>query len=106
LTKKFFNNPGGPALEESEDCMYLNIYAPPDAAPGSKKAVMFWLHGVRYFPSKHKDTSLTLQGNLQFGSGSYQYFDGGSLAITQDVIVISINYRTNSMSTFYDGCPR
>jgi carboxylesterase type B len=41
LTKQFFNNPNGPALEESEDCLYLNIYTPSDAAAGSKKAVMF-----------------------------------------------------------------
>jgi carboxylesterase 2 len=106
LTKQFFNNPNGPALEESEDCLYLNIYTPSNAASGSKKAVMFWLHGVRCLFSKHKNTSLTLQGNLQFGSGGYQYFDGGSLAITQDVIVVTINYRTNSMSTFYDGCSK
>jgi len=106
LTKQFFNNPNGPTLEESEDCLYLNIYTPSDAAPGSKNAVMFWLHRVRYILSKNKDTSLTIQGNLQFGSGGYQYFDGGSLTITQDVIVVNINYRTNSMSTFHNGCPK
>ena len=44
-------------------------------------------------------------GNLQFGSGSYQYFDGGYLAITQDVFVVSINYRTNSIYFFHTGCP-
>lgn len=106
LTKQFFNNPNGPILEESEDCLYLNIYTPSDAAPGSKKAVMFWLHGVRCLLSKNNDTSLTIQGNLQFGSGGYQYFDGSSLAITQNVIVVNINYRTNSMSTFHNGCPK
>lgn len=47
LTKQFFNNPIGPAPEESEDCLYLNLYTPPGATPNSKKAVMFWLFGVR-----------------------------------------------------------
>jgi hypothetical protein len=46
LTKQFFNNPNGPAPEESEDCLYLNVYTPPNATPISKKAVMFWLFGV------------------------------------------------------------
>ncbi|KAJ4380866.1 hypothetical protein N0V86_004228 [Didymella sp. IMI 355093] len=79
LTKQFFNNPNGPAPEESEDCLYLNVYTPPNATPISKKAVMFWLCG----------------GNLQSGSGSYDYFDGSSLAINEDVVVVTINYRTN-----------
>jgi len=46
LTKQFFNNPNEPAPEESEDCLYLNIYTPPGVTPDSKKAVMFWLFGV------------------------------------------------------------
>ncbi|KAF9695949.1 hypothetical protein EKO04_006020 [Ascochyta lentis] len=79
LTKQYFNNPQGPAPAESEDCLYLNVYTPPGVTPDSKKAVMFWLFG----------------GNLQFGTGSLQYYDGSSLAITQDVVVVTINYRTN-----------
>ncbi|KAF3000146.1 hypothetical protein E8E13_005218 [Curvularia kusanoi] len=79
LIKQYFNNPNGPAPEESEDCLYLNVYTPPGVTSSSKKAVMFWLFG----------------GNLQFGTGGLQYYDGSSLAITQDVIVVTINYRTN-----------
>ncbi|KAF1930784.1 liver carboxylesterase 1 precursor [Didymella exigua CBS 183.55] len=79
LTKQFFNNPNGPAPEESEDCLYLNVYTPPGVTPNSKKAVMFWLFG----------------GNLQFGTAGLGFYDGSSLAITQDVVVVTTNYRTN-----------
>lgn len=46
MVKQLFNNPNGPAPEESEDCLYLNVYTPPGVTPNSKKAVMFWLYGV------------------------------------------------------------
>ncbi|KAK1907449.1 hypothetical protein P3342_005775 [Pyrenophora teres f. teres] len=45
----------------------------------SKKAVMFWLYG----------------GNLAFGSAGIAGYDGTSLAINEDVIVVTTNYRTN-----------
>ncbi|KAH7085047.1 liver carboxylesterase 1 precursor [Paraphoma chrysanthemicola] len=77
--KQLFNNPLGPPPEESEDCLYLNVYSPPDVTPTSKKAVMFWIYG----------------GNLQFGTGGLGFYDGSSLALTQDVVVVTINYRTN-----------
>ncbi|KAL1592747.1 hypothetical protein SLS60_011163 [Paraconiothyrium brasiliense] len=79
LTKELFNNPGGPAPEESEDCLYLNVYTPPGVTSASKKAVMFWIFG----------------GNLAFGTGSLGYYDGSPFALTQDVVVVTINYRTN-----------
>ncbi|RDA88693.1 hypothetical protein CP532_4091 [Ophiocordyceps camponoti-leonardi (nom. inval.)] len=76
-TMKWFDDPP-PPNGESEDCLYLNVYAPADAAPGSK-AVMFWIYG----------------GNFQFGAGSLPLYDGSSLASNQDVVVVTINYRTN-----------
>ncbi|OHE92130.1 carboxylesterase [Colletotrichum orchidophilum] len=79
LQKAYFGNPTGPLTSESEDCLYLNVFTPPTATASSKKAVMFWLHG----------------GDLQFGTASLPIYDGSSLAITQDVVVVTINYRTN-----------
>ncbi|KAK1976309.1 carboxylesterase [Colletotrichum cereale] len=79
LQKQYFGNPTGPLPDESEDCLYLNVFTPPNASPSSKKAVMFWL-----FP-----------GNLQFGTASLPIYDGSSLALAQDVVVVTINYRTN-----------
>jgi carboxylesterase 2 len=44
-TEKYFNNPPPPG-GESEDCLYLNVFAPPDASPSNLKPVMFWIYGV------------------------------------------------------------
>jgi carboxylesterase 2 len=44
-TEEYFNTPPAPA-GESEDCLYLNVYAPPDAGPSNLKPVMFWIFGV------------------------------------------------------------
>ncbi|KAJ4996290.1 Cocaine esterase [Colletotrichum sp. SAR 10_66] len=79
LQKAIFGNPTGPLTAESEDCLYLNVFTPPTATPTSKKAVMFWI-----FP-----------GNLQFGTASLPIYDGSTLAVSQDVVVVTINYRTN-----------
>lgn len=61
---------------------------------------MFWIYGVCFGVTpvllKNADTK---QGNLQFGSGSLQAYDGTSLAVTQDVVVVTINYRTNSKAS-------
>ncbi|XP_067686595.1 fatty acyl-CoA hydrolase precursor, medium chain-like [Haliotis asinina] len=75
-----FNNIYAPHLANktmSEDCLYLNIYVPSsvDRTRQEPLAVMIWLHG----------------GGFQFGAGSL--FDGSRLALTGDVIVVTINYR-------------
>ena len=57
----------------SEDCLYLNVWAP--ARTDGPKPVMVWIHGG---------------GNLL---GRADAYDGGRLAATQDVIVVTINYR-------------
>jgi carboxylesterase 2 len=44
-SEQYFNTPPAPA-GESEDCLYLNVYAPPSASPSNLKPVMFWIFGV------------------------------------------------------------
>lgn len=78
--KKYFNNPGLPPPAESEDCLYLNVFAPPGASPKNLKSVMYWIFG----------------GNLQFGTASLAYYNGSSFAVNHDVVVVAVNYRTNS----------
>ncbi|MFD2329239.1 carboxylesterase/lipase family protein [Cohnella sp. GCM10020058] len=76
--------PGGPAEKyglsadtppASEDCLYLNIWAP---AKRTKKPlpVMFWIHG----------------GAFVTGTGADSACDGASLA-RQGVIAVTVNYR-------------
>jgi para-nitrobenzyl esterase len=66
---------GAPVENMSEDCLYLNIWAP--AGPRKGLPVMVWIHG----------------GAFRAGSGSSPLYDGASLAENGEVIVVTINYR-------------
>ncbi|MCJ1311332.1 hypothetical protein MMC25_005003 [Agyrium rufum] len=79
FTMAVFNNPGGPPPAESEDCLYLNVFTPSSPTPKGGRTVMFWIYG----------------GDLQFGTASVAAYDGSSFAANQDVVVVTINYRTN-----------
>ncbi|MEM8767741.1 MAG: carboxylesterase family protein [Pseudomonadota bacterium] len=59
--------------EESEDCLYLNIYTP--AADNKRRPVLCWIHGGAYFQGAASD------------------YDGSVIAREQDVVVVAINYR-------------
>lgn len=69
------------ALGSSEDCLYLNVWAP--AKPG-KYPVMLWLHG----------------GGFLLGSGNEPHYDGANLARTEQVVVVSANYRLSYLGHF------
>lgn len=43
FTESVFNEP---PPQESEDCLYLNVYAPSSPAPPGGRAVMFWIYGT------------------------------------------------------------
>jgi para-nitrobenzyl esterase len=62
---------------EDEDCLFVNIWAPPGTKPGDAKPVMVWVHGGAYV----------------LGSSSQPLYDGRRLASGGDVIVVSLNYR-------------
>jgi carboxylesterase type B len=71
-----FNNP--PPIE-SEDCLYLNVYAPSTDPPPDGRAVLFWIYG----------------GSLQFGNAGQAGYNGSAFAAYEDVIIVTVNYRTN-----------
>ncbi|CAH1772963.1 unnamed protein product [Owenia fusiformis] len=66
----------------SEDCLFLNIFSPIDYTQSQSElrmanlTVMFYIHG----------------GAFEDGDGIYF---GGFLAVTQNVIVVTVNYRLN-----------
>ena len=74
------------ALIGSEDCLYLDIYAPPDAleqaSAGKPLAVMVWIHG----------------GSNVWGWGSS--YEGSKLALNENVIVIPVQYRLGALGFF------
>jgi len=73
------------AVSGSEDCLYLNVYAPRmerGAAAQAKLPVLVWIHGG---------------GNV---IGSSKFYDGGRMAQTHDVVVVTINYRLGPLGWF------
>ncbi len=60
---------------QSEDCLFLNVWTPAGAAPGSLP-VMVWLHG----------------GSFVGGSGADARVDGQALA-ARGAVVVTLNYR-------------
>lgn len=73
----------GQELQESEDCLTLNIWTP--AIDGKKRPVMVWLHGGAFIGG---------------GSATVAY-DGEPLAIRGDVVVVSTNYRLGAFGFLY-----
>ncbi len=67
-----------------EDCLYLNIWSPPlqDKNP-NKLPVMVWIHG----------------GGNSIGHGGN--YIGKDLAVKQQVVVVTFNYRLGPMGFFY-----
>jgi len=69
-------------VSSSEDCLYLNVWAPMWPPRGSLP-VMVWLHG----------------GSNALGSGSQSIYDGTSL-VAHGVILVTINYRLGILGFF------
>ncbi|XP_077649514.1 pyrethroid hydrolase Ces2e-like isoform X2 [Urocitellus parryii] len=74
-----------PSVPMSEDCLYLSIYTPAHAHEGSNLPVMVWIHG----------------GGLVMGSASM--YDGSILAATENVLVVTTQYRLGVLGFFSTG---
>jgi para-nitrobenzyl esterase len=64
---------------DSEDCLFLNVYAPSTATARSKLPVFIWIHG----------------GALVSGAGSD--YDPSVMVAENNIIVVTINYRLGSL---------
>jgi para-nitrobenzyl esterase len=76
---------GATTGQTSEDCLYLNVFAP--GADGSGLPVMVWIHG----------------GAFVGGSGSTPWYDGSTFAASGDVVVVTINYRLGLLGFLHLG---
>ena len=65
------------APSNTEDCLYLNVFAP--TANGEKRPVMVWFYGGGLF------------------SGESEDYDGAKLAVRGNVIVVTLNYRVGAL---------
>ena len=70
----------------SEDCLFLNVYAPA-LRDGGKRPILFYIHG----------------GGSNNGSGSHPLYDGVNLCRRGDVVVITVNHRLNAFGYLYLG---
>ena len=62
-----------------EDCLTLNVWTP-SVDRSAKKAVLVCFHG----------------GGFASGSGNAPGFDGANMALTHDVVVVTVNHRLNA----------
>ncbi len=80
IAAKGETNAGGASGPSSEDCLFLNIWAP---AAAKNAPVMLWLHG----------------GSNVTGAGSLGPYDGTAFA-RDGVILVTINYRLGALGFF------
>lgn len=68
---------GNITAAQSEDCLRLTIWTPPNRSPSTLLPVLFWLHG----------------GAFLTGGGALPWYDAERLCAEGNVVVVSPNYR-------------
>ncbi|XP_067319458.1 cholinesterase-like [Anolis sagrei] len=71
---------GNPNRPMSEDCLFLNIWVP-HTQSSVPIPILVWIHG----------------GGFDAGTSSLDLYNGATLAVTENVIVTSMNYRIGSL---------
>ncbi|HYC06301.1 MAG TPA: carboxylesterase family protein [Candidatus Binatia bacterium] len=67
----------------SEDCLFVNVWAPARREPAARLPVMVWIHG----------------GGYVGGGSSIPYYDGSAFA-RHGIVVVSFNYRLGRFGFF------
>ena len=75
------NPPYSPPGPFSEDCLTLNIWRRADLPEREPRPVMIWIYG----------------GSFQNGGSGMPVYDGAYLSSTEDVVVVSFNYRLGAL---------
>lgn len=70
----------GRAVEQSEDCLSLNVWTPA-LGEGRRAPVLVWVHG----------------GGFTSGAGSFPLYHGEALARAAGVVVVTFNYRLGAL---------
>jgi para-nitrobenzyl esterase len=78
-TNPVLSFPAGTRFDE--DCLFLNVWAAQDATPQHPRPVLVWIHGGAYV----------------FGGTAQQMSDGRALALTGEVVVVSVAYRLGAL---------
>jgi len=73
----------GDEANQSEDCLFLNVWTP--GLDAGRRPVMVYIHGGAY----------------STGSGSSPLYDGTRLAARGDVVVVTLNHRLNLFGYAY-----
>ena len=73
-------------ITTSEDCLVLNVWTPNVENKSPLKPVMFFIYG----------------GGLSLGS-IFQKMNNASALATNDVVVVSVNYRVGPLGFLYGG---
>jgi len=73
----------------SEDCLYLNIWAP-NVSGTTRLPVLFWIHGGLHHFGSSSDPA---------PAGRAEYYDGSALA-ARGYVVVSVNYRLGAFGFF------
>ncbi|CAG9772677.1 unnamed protein product [Ceutorhynchus assimilis] len=76
LNESYFDTDPKPTYGFSEDCLYVNVYAPIEPNSNARLPVMFFIYGGGYFS----------------GSSSFNIYDPTAF-LEEGVIVVTFNYR-------------
>jgi para-nitrobenzyl esterase len=71
------------SAEQSEDCLTLTVWTP--AADAKQRPVLVFIHG----------------GGFSSGAGSLPWYSGRTLAVANDIVVVTVNYRLGALGYLY-----
>ncbi|XP_015781145.1 cholinesterase 2 [Tetranychus urticae] len=78
----------GNLMVRSEDCLYLNIWAPENASMDKPLPVFVYVHGGVL---------------VMYSAGDSRWTDGRSLAALGNIIVVTLNYRLGTLGFLFSG---